>query len=102
MRAEPARRARIRTILIIVILATLPCYCLGWVALQVGRAPACYRNTHRHPPADCNQYTYNNHNGRIYDHAFQHPHHHPDGNAVPFAHHYPDPHTQPQSYPGCQ
>lgn len=31
------RRTRIRTILIILILVTLPCYCLGFVVLQVGR-----------------------------------------------------------------
>ena len=32
------RRRRIRTILIIITLATLPCYCLGLVIMQIGRA----------------------------------------------------------------
>lgn len=36
MASNVARRARIRSILTIIILATLPCYCLGLVLLQIG------------------------------------------------------------------
>lgn len=36
MASNVARRARTRSILIFIILATIPCYCLGFVLLQVG------------------------------------------------------------------
>ena len=38
MALKADRRARTRTILVFIILATLPCYCLGLVILQIGRA----------------------------------------------------------------
>jgi len=51
------RRARIRKILIIIIVATLPCYCLGFVVMQVGReltkptVPPTLTETFAPPPA---------------------------------------------------
>ncbi|HSO27660.1 MAG TPA: hypothetical protein VLS48_06290, partial [Anaerolineales bacterium] len=34
MRKKPAARNRIRTLLLMVILATIPCYCAGLIAIQ--------------------------------------------------------------------
>ena len=47
MTSDPFARSRLRKVLVAVILATIPCYCAGMVAILL--APGTYKPCFRHP-----------------------------------------------------